>query len=314
MLDLNTLNSLRADIASIKDDADAAVSAIRASIRLERTIPVLFYRQFVSRRILESLRLLLRSTAPTDAQLAALQQCFEELPDDDGMAAELLATRAQTLGEFWPYPAGAGSWALRGQIRARGIVESVMFVAVRPWVTHQMRVMLQPFDQAIEIARKPWPQKLDATEAFARTHSLPDRSAKSGLSFAVRLGLFLPDLAVWNLHSHLPWAGAILVQRRVPIGVLAVERFRRAHAGTPPASLAELVPEYMSAIPVDPFAGQPLRYVVTEDSYIVYSVDVDRVDDKGALYGAYSGGRTRIMPNDKSPRDLGMRVPLTPVR
>jgi hypothetical protein len=79
---------------------------------------------------------------------------------------------------------------------------------------------------------------------------------------------------------------------------LAVEQFRRRH-GKLPERLDELMPEFIPAVPADAFDGNPLRYVVGRDRYIVYSVGQDLID-QGGLKGA--------LPND--PGDLTFEVQL----
>jgi len=51
--------------------------------------------------------------------------------------------------------------------------------------------------------------------------------------------------------------------------------------GTPPTSLEILVPEYLDAVPDDPFSEGPLAYRATDDGYLLYSVGSDGVDDGG---------------------------------
>jgi len=49
-----------------------------------------------------------------------------------------------------------------------------------------------------------------------------------------------------------------------------------------PVTLNELAPEYIRLLPMDPFADNDgYRYRVTEDSYILYSIGPDMVDDNG---------------------------------
>lgn len=62
---------------------------------------------------------------------------------------------------------------------------------------------------------------------------------------------------------------------------LAVERYRNAHGGAPPEHLVDLVPEYLSALPLDPFNGEVLHYSRLDDSYLVYSVGSNLKDDGG---------------------------------
>jgi hypothetical protein len=51
--------------------------------------------------------------------------------------------------------------------------------------------------------------------------------------------------------------------------------------GSPPESLANLVPKYLSAVPQDPFGDGPLIYRRSNDGYLLYSVGGNRRDDGG---------------------------------
>lgn len=63
----------------------------------------------------------------------------------------------------------------------------------------------------------------------------------------------------------------------------ALERFRQTR-GSFPNSLDELVPEYMSRLPVDPYARAPFRYQrVGEGSFRLYSIGTDRTDGEGKV-------------------------------
>jgi hypothetical protein len=67
---------------------------------------------------------------------------------------------------------------------------------------------------------------------------------------------------------------------RSVVAVLAVERYRLAR-GRWPESLAALVPEFLAAVPADPYDGQPLRYRRLADGVVVYSVGPDGADGGG---------------------------------
>lgn len=64
---------------------------------------------------------------------------------------------------------------------------------------------------------------------------------------------------------------------------LAIERYRLA-TGEVPERLGLLVAQYLDAVPLDPFDGQPIRYRRTEPGYRLYSIMEDGQDN---------GGRTR---------------------
>jgi hypothetical protein len=69
---------------------------------------------------------------------------------------------------------------------------------------------------------------------------------------------------------------------RSTVVALASERYRRTK-GAWPAALANLVPEYLGAVPTDPYDGMPLRYQRLADGVVIYSVGSDRKDDGGDL-------------------------------
>jgi hypothetical protein len=62
---------------------------------------------------------------------------------------------------------------------------------------------------------------------------------------------------------------------------LAVEQCRLANEGRIPERLEELIPAYLTTIPLDPFDGGTLKYRRLEPGYVIYSVGRDRQDDGG---------------------------------
>ena len=118
-------------------------------------------------------------------------------------------------------------------------------------------------------------------------------------SFAVPYNAFLLRSSATELAS-----------RRLAVTAIAAERYRRAHAGAPPPSLDALVPAFLPRVPEDPYSGQPLVLKPAADGYTIYSVDFDRRDDGGILYGFGAAQPKHVGP--QSPRDLGIRVPLRP--
>ncbi len=73
---------------------------------------------------------------------------------------------------------------------------------------------------------------------------------------------------------------------------MAIERWRVAHADTLPASLDALVPRYLTAVPIDPMDGKPVKFRPLAKGYVVYSIGEDGHDDGGLEFGQ--------RPKDKS--------------
>jgi hypothetical protein len=61
---------------------------------------------------------------------------------------------------------------------------------------------------------------------------------------------------------------------------LAAIRFRRQN-GNWPATLSELVPKFLPTVPLDPFDGKPLRVVITNQEFKVYTISRDLIDQGG---------------------------------
>ena len=82
--------------------------------------------------------------------------------------------------------------------------------------------------------------------------------------------------------------------------LLLLQLALRAHYlqnGAYPATLNELAPRYLKAIPADPFgAGEPMRYKRNGASYVLWSIGPDEKDDGG----------TPIPPN---PDEMNLRAP-----
>lgn len=71
-----------------------------------------------------------------------------------------------------------------------------------------------------------------------------------------------------------------VAQRDMTDCLLALRRYELKQ-GKLPDTLAELVPDYLPAVPNDAYDGQPLRYLITPESTCVYSIGEDRVDNGG---------------------------------
>ena len=69
--------------------------------------------------------------------------------------------------------------------------------------------------------------------------------------------------------------------RQMTVAAIALQRFKLAR-GHFPSRLAELIPDYVAVIPVDPVDGRPLRYhLQTDGNFLLYSVGANGVDDGG---------------------------------
>jgi hypothetical protein len=85
---------------------------------------------------------------------------------------------------------------------------------------------------------------------------------------------------------------------RSEIAALAAERYRRLHREWP-QSLVQLTPDLLSAVPTDPFTGDPLLYRRLPDGVVIYSVGKDGEDNGGNV----DSGKT-----NEPGTDIGIRL------
>jgi hypothetical protein len=88
-----------------------------------------------------------------------------------------------------------------------------------------------------------------------------------------------------------------LAELRCAAVALAVERYRQKHQCWP-ETLASLVPDFLSAVPVGPFDREPPRLLCSKDGRVVYTLGPDAVD---------YGGTVEYHPNVPG-MDIGFRL------
>jgi hypothetical protein len=90
--------------------------------------------------------------------------------------------------------------------------------------------------------------------------------------------LLVPDLGFVPQHMN-EMADSTRAVLGATQAIMALHLYRAAH-GQLPATLAQLVPEHLDAVPIDPYDGCALRY--SPEKKIVYSVGTDFTDSGGS--------------------------------
>ena len=131
--------------------------------------------------------------------------------------------------------------------------------------------------------------QIDALRKLARLRSWaaaqPDLAANSAqlTVFETWQGklLMLSQSGLPNFNKAFQNALRYETRRELTIAALAVERHRLRH-GRLPAALADLVPTFVPAVPVDWMDGKPLRYRLNADgTFTLWSIGEDLKDDGG---------------------------------
>jgi len=220
----------------------------------------------------------------SEIELAKLKSAFEDAErGGTGMFARaFVGERCLTAHMFVaPSPDVAESLALIGQSFSPSFFDNY-----RKSSTNQAdyAFCLDQFKNIIEAAKLPFPECLESASQW--TARMSDAKSKG----YVISGVMLPPLS-----KALERSAARLAEMRAGQVAIAVERSRLAHGAVLPMGLSSLVPQYLNAVPTDPFDGKPLRYKKkSPKAYVVYSIGPDRQDDNGTLAKANSSPGTKF--------------------
>ena len=136
--------------------------------------------------------------------------------------------------------------------------------------------------------------------AFFQALDIPDFQEEFGVN-----GIIGPSVLRKNLQVE--------TARRVVVAATALKRFELKHAKLP-ATLAELTPEFLASLPIDPYDGKPLKYHPNDDgTFVLYSVGDDGIDNGGDVtpakasltpYASWQRGRDWVWPQPATPAEV----------
>lgn len=294
-------NAMRIARLAFAGESEAAARALLGTLRIRRMFPARYRGNALPTA--HSLELVLSSGPISTPLLGQLQREYVALDGDFDVASRLVDDRARFVG--WTVTAGAAGPSPSGAVAVRRLppFEALAVRLLRPMRRHALVAALDDYAGAIEVARVPWPAKLDATDARAGGTGRPRLPARASMlqRAAAPWGEAIGTQALVNTVARTVVA---LARARAATAALAVARYRVDHAGALPARLDALVPAYLAAVPQDPFSGAPMRWWVADGpAYKVYSVGMNRKDDGGRWYVA-----SDLLPGRGSPEDLGIAV------
>jgi len=226
---------------------------------------------------------ILSLTRPSSSSLQQLADALAREGDAGVQVDNFLQQRARYVGTIWRRYYGTDPSApSQYSLPMRSITETVL----RPWITHQTVDMLQVWAELARVAKMPWPEKVDArARLIDRLEPEVDGRSLSRYGWLSRRSI--PVAAYAQVADATP----LIIDRSSRVAV-AIERFERDRNARP-ALLTELVPQYLAAIPADPYTGGPLRYLRAADRYTIYSVGPNKKDDAGDLRSEFDAAVAR---------------------
>lgn len=142
---------------------------------------------------------------------------------------------------------------------------------------------LKMMTEAIALAGEPLESQVGKFAAFRQSVAELRGSGRFGLAYLL---VTTPLISVDFSHQT-------QTQLRCTIAGLAAERYRLT-TGRWPDSLDQLVPNYLAALPIDPFAGQPLRLRPTDDGCSIVSIGSN---GKEFAFRLWNVDRRAVTPN-----------------
>ena len=102
----------------------------------------------------------------------------------------------------------------------------------------------------------------------------------------------------WAMRMAMSTLIETVALSRAADAALAAKRYRLTH-GSWPQELSDMVPEFLDAVPRDPFGEEPMRYRQDENGVRIWSVGADLTDDAGQVASEVDG---------TEPADVGFRL------
>jgi hypothetical protein len=175
-----------------------------------------------------------------------------------------------------------------GSLRAG---ERVQLVCQHNHWPGQQAEMLELMTRLVEATDRSYPEQLRICNgvwaAAKAAYKDPSKAPMSKFSY----GGFSSEHPLLELDARS--VGAL----RVAATAVASERFRLKH-GRLPTTLSELTPDFLTAVPADPYTGKPLQFQRTEFGVVVYMTRADGADD----------GEVNLDEKDEKGGNIGFRL------
>ena len=241
------------------NDVDAALHTIQCSLALGRsiqsnTLVEQLVRVAVFAMNLSSIERLLNQCDPTDAQLESMNSLIQSEDVKAGLYAAVQGECCMGLSLFRS-PSQASFYGDSIPIRTMGPLRAIGYLQ-RDAITY-----------------------LDFMQKSLDYLDDPTQTGMQALENVNHCGLF-SKIIIPALARVFQIANRTVAHQRAAITACAIERYRIAHQQLP-ATLQDLVPACLEAVPLDPFDGEPLRYQQLSLGYVVYSIGEDLSDDGG---------------------------------
>jgi hypothetical protein len=272
---LSRLLALRCRVAVARGDTERAVESVEAMFEASQTLAQQqvmvehLVRLAAVTMALRETEFLLKEVPLYDDHLALLRRNVEAIDVQSGLVAACLGERGMGYHAFH-HPEQIDMAAGRA---TRKSSTGPGFLA-RPI---DCLLTLELHQELIAASHQPFPEAIDAASQVENRLASIVGTSDPLEKYQHRYTMLLFP-AVWNAF-HTTARG--LAHRDLVLAAIAARQFEQKH-GQLPDSLAALVPEFLPAVPTDPFDGKALRFQITDEGLVLYSIGRDRKDDGGS--------------------------------
>lgn len=174
-----------------------------------------------------------------------------------------------------------GKRDLFDSLGVKGSLPRLYYWLMRPAMKSEIVWMQRYFEDVQTVGRQPFYRQSDF---LRQTHE----RAKRRPWYFLLSGMLLPEF-----NSVFMKEATLEAMMNVTRAGIACKLFRQKN-GKNPGALADLVPEYLKDVPLDPFTGKPLIYRLENGELLIYSVGSNLKDDGGRM----SKITQLVMPKD----------------
>ncbi len=272
LMQLETIHHLH------NQDIEKAIQSAHAIFCLARSLkkePILIsqlVRSAVSAIFIDTVELILNHSTPSPVQIQRLKALLEQVYDPDWLRQAIIAERALVC-----------EMLNRPDIFAQEDTPGIIFnlYAALGFSDRARMTYLDAMEEYLEAISLPTPKRFHTAEAV---HNRIHQTRGIKRFFLMFVPALAGTLRIDAQHQS---------QQLLALTALAIESYRQDHQQLP-HTLADLAPEYLNDVPLDPFDGKPIRYEKRTKGYCLYCLGKDLTDNHGARFDAegkrYTGG------------------------
>ena len=268
--------------AAIFGDSARAGAALNEGVRVGRLVESGVLMDYLVRVACDAIaarsaEFVFTTVSLDDATLAELQRGFRAAEGTNALARSLIAERAFALSQFQMslaqlasaanaaagLPPGTATPSSTGQDLAMTVYQVFLRNSDQRHYLSQMERLIQSLNHVGPASVK----TVGDLENELRQDRFP-------------WGRMLSRMTLPSLYKAAAKEFRHVTVMRCAQTACAVERYQLKHQKLPP-TLDALVPEFLESVPEDPMTGEPLKYLIRGEGYVVYGVGEDGTDDRG---------------------------------